>query len=119
ERLDKVFQDKLKKYSKTIKVNGFRPGAVPRNVIASRFKEPIAAEALETLVDDAVREACKEHNIEPVARGRIEKIENEEGKPVVFQAVLEVDPEVVLGDYKFEIPVTAVAVSDETVTKRI
>ncbi len=119
ERLDKVFQDKLKKYSKTIKVNGFRPGAVPKNVIATRFKEPIAAEALETLVDDAVREACKEHNIEPVAPGRIEKIDNEDGKPVVFQAVLEVDPEVVLGDYKFEIPVNPAPVSEETVTERI
>lgn len=119
ERLDKVFQDKLKKYSKTIKVNGFRPGAVPKEVIAARFKEPIAAEALETLVDDAVREACKEHKIEPVGPGRVEKIENEEGKPVVFQAVLEVDPEVVLGDYKFEIPVNAAPVTDETVAERI
>jgi trigger factor len=119
ERLDKVFQDKLKKYSKTIKVNGFRPGAVPKDVIAARYKEPIAAEALETLVDDAVREACKEHKIEPVGPGRVEKIENEDGKPVVFQAVLEVDPEVVLNDYKFEIPVNAVAVTDATVTERI
>lgn len=119
ERLDKVFQDKLKKYSKTIKVNGFRPGAVPKDVIAARYKEPIAAEALETLVDDAVREACKEHKIEPVGPGRVEKVENEDGKPVVFQAVLEVDPEVVLNDYKFEIPVNAVAVTDETVTARI
>ncbi len=119
ERLDKVFQDKLKKYSKTIKVNGFRPGAVPKDVIAARYKEPIAAEALETLVDDAVREACKEHNIDPVGPGRVEKIENEDGKPVVFQAVLEVDPEVVLGDYKFNIAVNAAPVDDTTVTSRI
>jgi trigger factor len=119
ERLDKVFQDKLKKYSKTIKVNGFRPGAVPKDVIAARYKEPISAEALETLVDDAVREACKEHNIEPVGPGRVEKIENEDGKPVVFQAVLEVDPEVVLGDYKFDIAVNAAPVTDATVTERI
>jgi len=119
ERLDKMFQDKLKKYSKTIKVNGFRPGAVPKDVIAARYKEPISAEALETLVDDAVREACKEHNIEPVGPGRVEKLENEDGKPIVFQAVLEVDPEVVLNDYKFDIAVNAVPVDDATVTARI
>ena len=55
DRLDKIFEDKVKKYSKTIKVNGFRPGQVPKNVVAARFKEPIAAEALETLLEDAIR----------------------------------------------------------------
>ena len=119
ERLDKVFQDKLKKYSKTIKVNGFRPGSVPKDVVAKRYGEPIAAEALETLVDDAVREACKEKAIDPVGPGRVEKLENEDGKPIVVKAVMEIDPEVTLGDYKFEIPLNAAPVDDATVTARI
>jgi len=119
ERLDKVFQDKLRKYSKTIKVNGFRPGAVPKDVVAKRFGEPIAAEALETLVDDAVREACKEKSIDPVGPGRVEKLENEDGKPIVVKAVMEIDPEVTLGEYKFEIPLNAAPVDDATVTARI
>lgn len=119
ERLDKIFQDKLKKYSKTIKVNGFRPGAVPKEVVAARYREPIAAESLETLVDDAVREACKENNIEPVGPGRVDKLENEAGKPIAFQAVMEVDPEVVLKDYKFDIALKPAPIDEKTVDARI
>jgi trigger factor len=119
ERLDKIFQDKLKKYSKTIKINGFRPGAVPKEVVAARYKEPIAAESLETLVDDAVREACKENNIEPVGPGRVEKLENEVGKDIAFQAIMEVDPEVVLNDYKFNIELKPNAVDEKTVDMRV
>ena len=60
ERLDRIFDDKVKKYSREIRVNGFRPGNVPKQVIATRYKEPISAESLETLVDEAVKEACKQ-----------------------------------------------------------
>ncbi len=119
ERLDKVFQDKLKKYSKTIRVNGFRPGAVPKSVIEARFREPIAAEALETLVDDAVREACKSENIEPVGPGRVEKLENEDGKPISVKAVMEVDPPVELKNYKYEIPVNPAPVDDAAVEAQL
>ncbi|HEX2612764.1 MAG TPA: trigger factor [Fibrobacteria bacterium] len=119
ERLDKVFQDKIKKYGKTIKVNGFRPGAVPKAVIEAKFREPIAAEALETLVDDAVREACKEQGIDPVGPGRVEKLENEDGKPIKFQAVMEVDPVVELKNYKYEIPVKAAPVDEAAVDAQL
>jgi trigger factor len=119
DRLDKIFQDKLKKYSKTLKVNGFRPGAVPKDVVAARFREPIAAESLETLVDDVVREACKENGIEPVGPGRVDKLENEAGKPIVVKAVMEIDPEVVLKDYKFAIPLKVQPVDAATVDARI
>jgi trigger factor len=119
ERLDKVFQDKLKKYGKSIKVNGFRPGAVPKAVIESKFREPIAAEALETLVDDAVREACKEQGIDPVGPGRVEKIENENGKPIAFKAIMEVDPPVELKNYKYEIPVNAAPVDEAAIEAQL
>jgi trigger factor len=104
DRLDKIFEDKVKKYSKQIKVNGFRAGQVPKAVVVARYKEPIAAEALETLVEDALREACKENSIEPVGPGRVDKLENEEGKPVVVKAVMEIDPPVELKDYLYNIP---------------
>lgn len=119
ERLDRIFQDKVKKYSRELKVNGFRPGAVPKQVVASRYKEPIAAEALETLVEDVVREACKDNGIEPVGPGRVDKLENEEGKPVIVKAVMEVDPEIELGDYRFGIPVQPSPVDDAVVQARI
>ena len=36
DRLDKIFDQKVKKYSKEVRLNGFRPGNVPKDVIAKR-----------------------------------------------------------------------------------
>ncbi len=104
QRLDQIFDEKVKKYSRELRVNGFRPGQVPKQVVVSRFKDPISAESLETLVEEAVREACKENGIDPVGPGRVEKVDNENGKPIVVKAVMEVDPPVELNNYTFNIP---------------
>ena len=115
ERFDRIFDDKVKKYSKEIRINGFRPGQVPKNVVAQRFKGPIRAESLETLVEEVLKEACKENGIEPVAPGRIEKLETEEGKPILVKAVLEVDPPLEIKDYKLDIPVHPAEITDSEV----
>ena len=119
ERFDKIFDQKVKKYSKEVRINGFRPGNVPKEVIAKRFKEPINAESLEALVEEVLKEACKEHNIEPIAPGRIEKLENEAGKPVFVKAVLEVDPPLEVKDYSLNIPVHGLDISDSEVDSQI
>lgn len=118
-RFDKIFDQKVKKYSKEVRINGFRPGNVPKEIIAKRFKDPINAESLEALVEEVLKEACKEHSIEPIAPGRIEKLENEAGKPVVFKAILEVDPPVDVKDYKLDIPVHGADISDAEVETQV
>ena len=118
-RFDKIFDQKVKKYSKEVRINGFRPGNVPKEIIAKRFKDPINSESLEALVEEVLKEACKEHNIEPIAPGRIEKLENEAGKPVVFKAILEVDPPVDVKDYKLDIPVHGADISDAEVETQV
>ncbi|MEO7425493.1 MAG: trigger factor [Fibrobacteria bacterium] len=115
ERFDRIFDQKVKKYSKEVRINGFRPGNVPKDVIAKRFKDPINQESLETLVDEVVKEACKEHNIEPIAPGRIDKLENEVGKPIMVKAIMEVDPPIEVKDYKLDIPVHGADITDEEV----
>lgn len=119
ERFDKIFEQKVKKYSKEVRINGFRPGQVPKDIVAKRFKDPINAESLETLIEEVLKEACKEHKIEPIAPGRIEKLENEAGKPIVVKAILEVDPAVVIKDYKLDIPVHAAEISTQEVDLQI
>lgn len=119
ERLDKIFDQKVKKYSKEVRLNGFRPGQVPKDVVAKRFKDPINAESLEALVEEVIKEACKEHNIEPIAPGRIDKLENEVGKPILVKAIMEVDPPLVVKDYKLEIPVHAADITDAEVEAQV
>ena len=115
ERFDKIFDDKVKKYSKEIRINGFRPGQVPKQIVVQRFQGPIKAESLETLVEEVLKQACKENGIEPVAPGRIEKLETDEGKPILVKAVLEVDPPLQLKDYKLDITQNPADIGDAAV----
>ncbi len=119
EKFDKIFEQKVKKYSKEVRINGFRPGQVPKDIVAKRFKDPINAESLEALVDEAIKEACKENNIEPIAQGRIEKLENEAGKPIYIKAIMEVDAPVVVKDYKLDIPIHTADITDAQVDEQI
>ena len=119
DRLDKIFQDKIKKYSKQVKVNGFRPGQVPKAVVEARYKEPIQAEALETLLEDAIREACKTNALEPIAPARVENLDNAEGKPITAKAIVEIDPPVEPKDYLYDIPLKTGAVDDALVASRV
>lgn len=119
ERLDRIFDDKVKKYSKEIRINGFRPGQVPKQIVVQRFKGPIKAESLEALVEEVLKQACKENGIEPVAPGRIEKLETDEGKPIMVKAVLEVDPPLELKDYKLDIPVHPAEIGDAEVDAQL
>ncbi len=118
-RLDKIFQDKVKKYSKEIRINGFRQGAVPKEVIAKRFKDPLDRESMEALLDEVIKEACKEHKIEPVAPGRIDKLENEGDKPIFVKALLEVDPVLDLKDYQHNVPVNIQAAPESEIEKQL
>lgn len=119
DRLDRIFDEKVKKYSKEIRINGFRPGQVPKQIVVQRFKGPIKAESLEALVEQVLKEACKENGIEPVGPGRIEKLETDEGKPILVKAVLEVDPPLEIKDYRLDIPVHAAEISEADVETQV
>jgi trigger factor len=112
DRFDRLFDEKLKKYSKEIRLNGFRPGQVPKQVVVAKYGEPIKNETLEAIIEEAVKEGCKQHALEPIAPGRVEKLENENGKPIVVKCIIEIDPAFEVSNYKLDIPVKPKAIGD-------
>lgn len=95
--LDKAYRNVVKK---TV-VPGFRKGRVPRPILEARLgKEVLYQEALEILLAQAYKEAVQETAIEPINQPEIDVVQMEEGKPLIFNAKVEVLPEVKLGDYK-------------------
>ena len=106
EKLADALNQAYKKVVKNISLPGFRKGKVPRPVLESRFGPEILYEdALEILVPEAYDKAVKETGIEPLESPQIDLIQMEKGKPVIFKAVVDVKPEVKLGEYR-GIPVT-------------
>ena len=126
-QLATLIETKIDSVRKRIALPGFRAGKVPKDVVRKRFGESIRGEALEELVNDALRKAFKEKDIKPVAPGNVENLEAPEGGDVKVKAVVEVDPEIDLKDYQnLGIAIEATSVTDaqldehmETIRQRL
>lgn len=89
------------KTRKNITVPGFRKGHAPRKVIENMYGWGVFFEdAFDIVYPDAYEAAVKEHGVVPVDQPDVSIKEGSEGKPVVFEAVVVVKPEVTLGQYK-------------------
>jgi trigger factor len=85
--------------SKEVRLPGFRPGKVPRDVLRLRFKEEARQEALRELIPESYAQALKEANLDPVSEPRVDELVCEEGKPLSYRASFEVKPALKLSGY--------------------
>ena len=101
------------------KVDGFRKGHVPADVLEKKFKKEIEGEILNHIISEEYRKAVEENNLSPIADIKLEKYEdNEDNVEVVF--TIPVLPEITLGDYKsVKVEKEALDVNDEKVNAEI
>jgi trigger factor len=120
ERLTRSLGDAARRLSQQHRFSGFRPGKAPRAIVERVLGvSTVHDEAMDLLVDAAVREALREQAIVPLDSPQVEIVQAEEGKPVLFKATVQVRPEVKLGDFenfKFKPEVPAV---DETMVEKV
>jgi len=89
---------RLKKLSRTVKADGFRPGKVPMSVVAQRYGYSVQYEVVNDKVGQAFNTAANEAQLRVAGMPRIaQKDESPEGA-LAFDATFEVYPEVTLGD---------------------
>ena len=91
----------LKKLSKTVKVNGFRKGHVPLEVVKKNIDpNALAQETLENALSRAVAESFIENKLQALERPEVEVKKFVPGESLEFTAEADVLPKVKLGDYK-------------------
>ncbi|HHW29055.1 MAG TPA: trigger factor [Syntrophomonadaceae bacterium] len=117
EVVAKALDQAYRKVVKRAVIPGFRKGKTPRPILEARLgKEVLYEEALEILLSDAYKKAIEETAIEPINQPEIDVVQLEEGKPFIFEAKVEVLPEVKLGEYKgVSAVIPEVKVDDEEV----
>ena len=116
ERLDAAYR----KYSKTLSLPGFRKGKIPLNVVKRHFGQAIQGEVIQELVGEFYQDACESAGIHPVSQAEIEVIEFEEGQPMVFQASVDVRPEITVEAYKgLRVTRPAATIGDDHVQARL
>ena len=91
-------ESRLRKLSRTVKADGFRPGKVPMSVVTQRYGWSVHNEVLNDKVGKVFGDAVAEAQLRVAGAPKIaEKNEAPEGQ-VAFDATFEVYPEVKLGD---------------------
>ena len=92
-RVNEQFEARLQRTAKTVKINGFRPGKVPLNVVRREYGAGIYQEVVNDIIRDTVFEAIQQEKINAVGMPNIEKVENKDDA-LVYEATVEVYPEV-------------------------
>lgn len=95
-KVDAIYQ----KISGEAKIDGFRKGKAPMDVIQKKYKSNVRDEIIQHELPEYVREVIREKKINPVAMPQISHLQFEEGSPLKFVAMVETKPEFDLKNYK-------------------
>lgn len=100
-KFDNAILDVFKKSAKYFNIPGFRKGKAPFNIVEKYYGAHIFYEdAFNELVPSIYDEEIKTNKIDAVSRPKIDVVQMEKGKDLIFTAIVETKPEVKLGKYK-------------------
>lgn len=77
EKINDTIQTKMKKISKQIKMNGFRPGHVPVTLIKEKYATAVYQEAIEELIDSGVKKVIDEYHLDPMEQLNLENMDQQ------------------------------------------
>ena len=89
---------RLKRLARQVKMDGFRPGKVPLNVVAQRYGYSVHYEVMNDKVGEAFAKAADEAQLRVAGQPQITEKEGAPEGEIAFDAVFEVYPEVKIGD---------------------
>jgi trigger factor len=96
ERVSQEIAERLKNLSRTVRLNGFRPGKAPIKVIRQQFGPQVHREVIGELLQSSYAEAVTQKQLTPAGNPRIEPQSMAEGEDLKYVATFEVLPEVVV-----------------------
>jgi trigger factor len=89
-----------RRWAREVRVPGFRKGKVPRQLIDARVGADVVREqAVRDALPDLYRDALRAEDLEAIAPPEIEVVDFEAGAPLVFEATVDVRPDIVLPDF--------------------
>ena len=113
-------ETRLKRVARTVKMDGFRPGKVPMNVVAQRYGYSLQYEVLNDKVGEAFAQAVSEAKLRVAGQPRITEKEGAPEGEAQFDAVFEVLPEVKIEDLTTaEVDKLSADVDDAAIDKTI
>lgn len=119
ERVSKAMDEVYTEIGKHAKIKGFRPGKVPRHILANSHGKLAEQETIKKLIPEAYHEGIGEQKLDPIDLPEISNVNFKEGV-LTFTATLDIRPEVKVSDYKgIKVVRKDAKVTDEDVNKTL
>ncbi len=113
-------ESRLKRLARTVKMDGFRPGKVPMNVVAQRYGYSVQYEVMNDKVGEAFAVAANEAKLRVAGQPSISQKEGAPEGEMQFDAVFEVYPEVKINELSTaSVERVSADVTDEAIDKTI
>ena len=110
--------ERLKSLARSVKIDGFRPGKVPQQVVKKMYGDRVRDEIATDLIKETYYDALQKQELKPAGHPHIEPLEEAEG--FKYTAVFEVYPEISLeGIDQLEVVRPAATVKDSDVDEMI
>ncbi|HYQ73240.1 MAG TPA: trigger factor, partial [Gammaproteobacteria bacterium] len=117
ERVDDEVTSRLESMTRTVRLDGFRPGKVPLRVVQQKFGSQIRAEVIQQVLNSTLQEAMAQESIRPAGEPVIEPVNSKPGEPFEYVVSFEIFPELtgpVSYGFKVDRPVVEIKESDIT-----
>ena len=98
--LESDFNTTIKKFSKKVKMPGFRAGKIPRNRLMQQFQSNIEAEFMENNFQKYYLMAVQQEELLPINKAEISDVHFHMNEHFSFKAVFEIEPEAVIPKLK-------------------
>ncbi len=98
--LESDFNATIKKFSKKVKIPGFRAGKIPRDRLMQQFQANIEAEFMENNFQKYYLMAVQQEELLPVNKAEISEVHFHMNEHFSFKAVFEIEPEMIIPKLK-------------------
>jgi len=120
EEVQAALTKRLAEIGKKAKIQGFRPGKVPAEIIRQRFAADALGEVIDHMISDEAEKAMHEHKLRPAVQPKVEDVKAGEGKGITFKMNVEVLPEVEPMDFaKLSLVKQVADVTEKTITEAV
>jgi len=113
-------EKRLNELRRTAKMDGFRPGKVPLNIVKKRHGAQVHQEMMGEALQNAFYEAVEKESIQVAGFPQFEDLNDQDGDNITFTASFEVYPEITVPEFSgIEVEVIESDVTDEDVEDMI
>lgn len=96
EQVELQVQERLKHLAAKVKLDGFRPGKVPRHIVEKQYLGRVRVEVAQELLEETLPQALQQKSLSPVSTPAVDKFDLEPNQNFTYAVSFEVLPEITI-----------------------